>query len=80
MGKYWLKIRKLGKIKFILLYTFLFGVLFSLLSSLMLMIIDSDFSLSRLYSPAALGMLVGAFLGGLLFGVSLWYSKEKKMK
>ena len=78
MEKYWLRIIKLGKTKFILLHALLFGLGIFLFGTLFRMLVDSNFSLSRFYSPEALGMLTGGLIGGLIFGVFMWYVHKNK--
>jgi len=80
MDKYWPYIRKIGKTKFIIIYSILLGIFMSLFSTLVSMLIDNNFDSERLISSSAFGMFIGGVLGGLLSGVAQWYHFENKDK
>ncbi|OFX76796.1 MAG: hypothetical protein A2X19_01870 [Bacteroidetes bacterium GWE2_39_28] len=80
MERYWLKIRKIGKIPFIIGGALLFVLLIVLFSTILRIIMTKDFNPSLIFSVDSLGPYIGGLLGGLMFSTSQWYLEELKTK
>lgn len=63
--------KKISKTVWVVLIALLTGIILSLFSMLLKMILNHHFSLSLLYSDSALGMFLGGSLGGLVFGTMI---------
>ncbi|MBN2614317.1 MAG: hypothetical protein JXR71_01370 [Bacteroidales bacterium] len=72
------KINKLGRTKFILYLALFYGVLMSVFSSVVEIIVKDRYSLDQFYSSSAVGMFLGGILGGLFLGMILWSNFQSK--
>lgn len=62
---------RISKIGFVVLFALIAGILMSLFSTSMKMVLEHKFLPDLFYSDGAIGMFLGGFLGGLIPGTLL---------